>query len=97
VSWRALDALHSGAARELIGELEPARVIVCTALSTIPECESYPGLARALNVDFPRDVARVCAAIGARLVIVSTDLVFGAEAPPPSGFDESARAAPRAH
>jgi len=97
VSWRALDALHSGAARELIGELEPARVIVCTALSTIPECESYPGLARALNVDFPRDVARVCAAIATRLVLVSTDLVFGAEAPPPPGFDESARAAPLAH
>jgi dTDP-4-dehydrorhamnose reductase len=97
VSWRALDALHAGAARALIDELEPVRVVVCTALSTIPECESYPGLARALNVDFPRDVARTSAAIGARLVLVSTDLVFGAEAPPPAGFDESARAAPLSH
>jgi dTDP-4-dehydrorhamnose reductase len=95
--WCPLDALHSGAARELCERLDPARVIVCTALSMIPECEAYPGLARALNVDLPRDVAGWCAESGARMLLVSTDLVFGAVAPPPSGFDERASPAPISH
>jgi dTDP-4-dehydrorhamnose reductase len=94
VDWQPFDALHAGAARELCERKEPARVIVCTALSTIPECESYPGLARALNIDLPDQVARWCAASGAHLVLVSTDLVFGATLPPPDGFDERATPAP---
>lgn len=95
--WCPLDALHPGAARALCQRLDPARVIVCTALSTIPECEAYPGLARALNVDFSREVASACAASGARFLLVSTDLVFGAVPPPSGGFDESAKPAPLSH
>jgi dTDP-4-dehydrorhamnose reductase len=94
VEWHPFDALRARAARELVEQLRPARTIVCTALSTIPECESYPGLAHALNVELPREIARRCAEIGARFVLVSTDLVFGATPPPPHGFDESASPAP---
>jgi len=92
--WMPFDALHAGAAERLCDDVQPARVIVCTALSTIPECESYPGLARALNVELPQRIARWCASSGARAILVSTDLVFGAVAPPALGFDESASTAP---
>jgi dTDP-4-dehydrorhamnose reductase len=95
--WCPFDALHAGAAREICDRIEPARVLVCTALSTIPECEAYPGLARALNVDLPRDLARWCAERGARFLFVSTDLVFGAVPPPSTGFDERASPAPISH
>jgi dTDP-4-dehydrorhamnose reductase len=92
--WVAFDALHAGAVERLCDDVQPARAIVCTALSTIPECESYPGLARALNVDLPQSLARWCANHAARAILVSTDLVFGAVPPPATGFDESARVAP---
>ena len=85
---RVLDALHPEATQALLEELAPARILLCTALSRLDQCDAYPGLARELNVEFPRRVARGAEALGARLVFVSTDLVFGADAPPPGGFDE---------
>lgn len=85
---RVLDALRPEATQALLEELAPARILLCTALSRPDQCDAYPGLARELNVEFPRRVARGAEALGARLVFVSTDLVFGADAPPPGGFDE---------
>jgi dTDP-4-dehydrorhamnose reductase len=85
---RRLDVLREGEAERLLEELQPARIVLCTALSQIPECESYPVLARTLNADFPRRVSRFSAGSGARLVQVSTDLVFGDRAPPARGFRE---------
>jgi len=69
-------------------------VILCTALSSVADAERYPGLARALNVEFPRLVALWCARNRARLVHVSTDLVFGGADPRPEGFREEDPPAP---
>jgi dTDP-4-dehydrorhamnose reductase len=91
---RKVDALHPSAVDELLDELRPARIVLCTALSSIADCAKYPGLARALNVEFPRGVAERARAIGARLVHVSTDLVFGAEPPPRGGFVEASTPGP---
>lgn len=89
-----LDALARDAVERALGELVPSHVLLATALARIDECERYPGLARALNADLPRRVARACAGLGARLVHVSTDLVFGGEPAPPSGFREEHAPAP---
>jgi dTDP-4-dehydrorhamnose reductase len=78
----------------LVADLAPSRVILLTALASIADGEKYPGLARALNTDFPGRVAGACAKIGARLVHVSTDLVFGAVAPGENGFSERDTPAP---
>ncbi len=86
--YLARDLAPPGAARELLEELAPARVLNCAALSRIADCEADPALALRLNSDLPAEVARWCAESGARLVHVSTDLVFGAEPPPPGGFRE---------
>ena len=51
-------------------------------------------LARRMNAEVPEEVARWCAANRARLVHVSTDLVFGAASPPAGGFAEDAAAGP---
>ncbi|MFN0243500.1 MAG: SDR family oxidoreductase [Planctomycetota bacterium] len=88
------DALHQGALDELFARARPRCVIVCTALSRIADCEAYPRLASTLNVDLPRRAAELACAAGARLVHVSTDLVFGAKPPPAGGFRESDPAAP---
>ncbi len=85
---RELDVLRAGAAEALIEELIPTRIVLCTALSRISECAAYPGLARALNVEFPRRVARFTAERGARLVHISTDLVYGDREPPAEGWRE---------
>jgi dTDP-4-dehydrorhamnose reductase len=86
---RVLDALHPQATQALLAELAPARIVLCTALARLDQCDAYPGLAQELNVAFPERVARAATAQGARLVFVSTDLVFGAVAPPSSGFVEA--------
>lgn len=89
-----LDAIADPSPEPLFADLAPTRVILLTALSSIGDCERYPGLARALNVDFPRKIAEICERRSIRLVHVSTDLVFGATPPGDSGFREGDPPAP---
>ena len=89
-----LDALVRGEVRRVLGGLGPARIVLCTALSDLGLAERYPVLARELNAWFPGEVAHWCARSGARLVHVSTDLVFGGGDPGPGGFREDDPPAP---
>jgi dTDP-4-dehydrorhamnose reductase len=91
---RELDLLRRGALDELLREVAPARVLVCAALARVADCDRYPKLASELNEELPRRVAQYCTERGARLVHVSTDLVFGDRAPPPAGFAEEATVGP---
>jgi dTDP-4-dehydrorhamnose reductase len=63
-------------------------VLLCAAMAKIDECEREPERAAATNARAPREVAQACAALGLRLVHVSTDLAFGATPAPPGGFRE---------
>lgn len=90
----AFDVAEKNGVEMLVADLAPVRVILLTALASIADCEKYPGLAHALNTDFPARVAGACAKLGARLVHVSTDLVFGATPPPERGFSERDTPAP---
>ncbi len=65
-----LDVRDAGAVARLFAEVRPAAVIH-TAYSEAGDAD-----ARAVNVDGARNVARAAAEVGARLVHVSTDLVF---------------------
>lgn len=96
VELLALDATAPGLEGRL-DELAPARIVCCAALSRIDECERQPELAERVNCELPRRLARWSAAHGARLVHVSTDLVFGARPPAQrgaGGFVESDPPAP---
>lgn len=88
------DVIADPGIERLFDDLAPTRVIVLTALASIGECDTYPGLAQALNVEFPRRMAVLCERRGARLVHVSTDLVFGATPPGEGGFREVDPVAP---
>ena len=56
-------------------------VINGAAYTNVDGCEANEGLAYAVNAEGPRNLARACAAQGAKLVHVSTDYVFpGTEA-----------------
>jgi dTDP-4-dehydrorhamnose reductase len=75
----------------------PARVILCAALSSAADCDRDPDLATETNAVLPGRVAAACARAGARLVHVSTDLVFGRVPPRPGGFTEEDPVAPVSH
>ncbi|MCC6406244.1 MAG: SDR family oxidoreductase [Planctomycetes bacterium] len=99
--WQPRDAVElvgvdatGGELERVLDELAPARIVCCAAASRISDCERDPARAEAVNVELPRYLARWCAARGARLVHVSTDLVFGASSPASGGFVESDPPAP---
>jgi len=71
-----LDVRDADAARRMLRAARPDAVVHCAAYTAVDRAESEPDLARAVNVDGTRHVAEATAAIGARLVYVSTDYVF---------------------
>jgi len=52
-------------------------VINCSAYTNVDKAEEEPELAAKLNCEGPRNIARLCRKIGARLIHISTDYVFG--------------------
>jgi dTDP-4-dehydrorhamnose reductase len=81
LEFAEVEALEDDALERVLDELQPMRVILCTALTSIDECEKNFELAVRLNTAFAGRVALWCAGAQARLVFASTDLVFGREAP----------------
>lgn len=71
---RELDITDPAAARRHIGEGD--LVINCAAFTNVDAAESDPETAWAVNAVGPGNLARACAAAGARLVHLSTDYVF---------------------
>lgn len=86
--------LTGGGAEALLEEVRPDEVIHCAALSRAAACEQDPEAAAELNARVPGAIAAWCAERGARLIHVSTDLVFGEVDAPKGGFPESADPAP---
>ena len=74
---RNLDITDPAAARRHIGEGD--LVINCAAFTNVDAAESEPATAQAVNAVGPGNLARACAAVGARLVHISTDYVFSGE------------------
>ena len=85
-----LDVLDLAALEGLLEDLAPQHVISCAAISSLAECRQDPARAVRLNAGVPEFLAGWTARRGARLVHVSTDLVFGGALPPRTGFDERA-------
>ncbi len=88
-----VDALERDELETAFTAWKPTHVVLCAALSRLVECRGDPERAHRANVDLPHRVALLCRD-RARLVHVSTDLVFGATPPGPRGFDELATPAP---
>lgn len=73
-----LDISDAAAVNALLVEtFKPELVINVAAAHNVPLCEQEPALAFAVNATGARNLAVACKAIGARLVHVSTDYVFG--------------------
>lgn len=71
------DLTDSGATRQTIARLRPAAVINCAAYTAVDRAEQEADRCRAVNATAVECLAQSCGALGAVLVQVSTDYVFG--------------------
>ena len=67
-------------------------IVNCSAYTAVEKAQSDKEAAQALNVDAPRNIARVAREIGAKLIHVSTDYVFDGKANSP--YQESGAKSP---
>ena len=74
------DLTDSAATEEALRTSGAETVIHCAALSDPEVCEREPERARLENETATRTLAAACRARGARLIFISTDLVFGGAA-----------------
>jgi dTDP-4-dehydrorhamnose reductase len=70
------DLTDADATLAAIRRLGPRAVVNCAAYTNVDGAEADEATAERVNADAAGNVARACAAIGARLVHVSTDYVF---------------------
>jgi len=72
------DLAVPGAVADLVLRTQPGLVVNCAALADVDRCEALPFLAHRLNTELPEELAVASAGIGAGLIHISTDAVFGA-------------------
>ncbi|HEX4046485.1 MAG TPA: SDR family oxidoreductase [Elusimicrobiota bacterium] len=74
-----LDLADPDSIRRAFDAARPAAVVHAGAIAGPDACELDPDLARRVNADSTRVLAGLCGGAGARLVLISTDLVFDGE------------------
>lgn len=91
------DLTEEAALLAALEETRPDAVIHCAALADAEVCEREPARARLVNLTLTQELAAACRTRGARLVTISTDLVFdgqsafSTEASPPHPLTEYGR------
>ena len=70
-----------------------ATVVNCAAYTAVDAAQTDESRAMAVNADGPRNLARACGRVGARLIHISTDYVFDGTATEP--YDVDAATAPK--
>lgn len=73
------DIREPAAVAEVLERTAPDAVILAAAFHDVPRCETEPGTAFAVNALGALHVARACAALGCKLVYISTDYVFAGD------------------
>jgi dTDP-4-dehydrorhamnose reductase len=75
----ALDVTDAAAVADALAELRPDAVFNCAAWTDVDGAQAAEEDARRLNADAARNVAAAAAAVGASVVLPSTDYVFDGE------------------
>ncbi|MBI3164167.1 MAG: SDR family oxidoreductase [Anaerolineales bacterium] len=70
------DLLEPDAVESLLDKAQPEALVNCAALADLEACEDDLSLAKRLNTDLPRRLARACKSRGIPFVHISTDAVF---------------------
>lgn len=82
---QTLDVCDRQKVTETLSAIKPAVIINTAAFHKVELCEDDPAKAFAVNALAVRDLATVTRALGARLVHISTDYVFGGRQQAPYG------------
>jgi dTDP-4-dehydrorhamnose reductase len=81
--FRAFDAADADALTRACLDLWPDAIVNAAAISSPAEVEADPAAAEQINVALPRRLAQISTHIGARLLHLSTDMVFDGAGPDP--------------
>lgn len=81
----AMDITDAAAVDEVLQEVKPDVVVHCAAWTAVDlaEDEDKRDKVRAINVDGTANIAKVCKAIDAKMVYISTDYVFNGQGEEP--------------
>ena len=76
VDVNEMDITDEEAVRSVISEHAPDGVIHCAAYTAVDKAEDNIDLCRKVNAAGTENIAKVCKAIGAKMMYISTDYVF---------------------
>lgn len=85
---KELDITNASRVFEVVGEVRPDVLINCAAYTAVDKAETQAELAFKINADGPGNLARACKEVGATLVHISTDYVFGGAKPVTEEYSE---------
>lgn len=76
IEWRQLDITRRAETLKVIGEIEPEIIINAAGNKDVRYCEKHPTEAFRVNAIGTRFIAKAARNVGAKLLYISTDLVF---------------------
>lgn len=85
-----MDITDAAACARVIGETAPDAVIHCAAWTAVDAAEDSPDACRKVNAVGTDNIARVCRALGCKLMYISTDYVFNGQGERPWQTDDEA-------
>jgi len=86
---RDLDIADRRQVRSILEQRRPDIVINCAAYTAVDACENDREGCRRVNAVGPGNLAASCAAIGSRMIHISTDYVFDGNKPLPEAYTEA--------
>ena len=78
-----MDITDGESVDRVIREAAPDAVIHCAAFTAVDAAEEQAELCRRVNVDGPRNIAKVCRELDIKMIQISTDYVFSGEGEKP--------------
>ena len=78
-----MDITDGGSVDRVIREAAPDAVIHCAAFTAVDAAEEQAELCRRVNVDGPRNIAKICRELDIKMIQISTDYVFSGEGEKP--------------
>lgn len=85
---KEIDLTSEAGAKNFILDKKPEAVIHCAAYTAVDKAESEAELALTVNGLATRWVAEACRSVGAKMIYVSTDYVFGGDGRTPYEVDD---------
>ena len=78
-----MDITDGESVDRVIREAAPDAVIHCAAFTAVDAAEEQAELCRRVNVDGPRNIAKICRELDIKMIQISTDYVFSGEGEKP--------------